>query len=803
MSRSLSTVFPRATRRHFFWQAAAAGLAAGQAPSSLLRGAWTARWIAVRDAPAYDYGVYHFRRTFDLAAKPGRFIAHVSADNRYQLFVNGRRVSWGPARGDLFHWRFETLDLAPYLQTGKNTLAAIIWNFADQAPQAQITLRTGFLMQGDSQAERVVDTGAEWKCALSDAYSPIAAASQVRGYWAAGLANQVDGRKYLWGWETGDFDDSAWRPAVAIGNAAGREASDSPSRWMLVERTIPAMEEQPQRLQKLRRVSGIPQPAGFPAAPSPVTIPPQTRATLLLDQTHLTTAYPELIVTGGRDAVVRMRYAESLYVAPASGGRSSEKGNRDDVDGKQFVGYYDEFTADGGARRTFRPLWWRTYRYLELDVQTKDQALAIDDLRATYVGFPFERRARFDAATPDIQKMLDVGWRTARLCAHETYMDCPYYEQLQYGGDTRVQGLISLFNAGDGRLLRNAIDLLNDSRQSEGCPMSRYPTRLEQYIPAFAPWWIAMVHDYFWYVDDPAFVRRMLPGVRAVLSFFAGFQKENGSLGPLPWWRFMDWTPKWQGGNPPQASDGSSAPFDFLLLLAFGWAAEMEDALGIRAEADLCREKRRQLLATAQSLYWDPEKKMYADTPARNQFSQHANILAVLAGAIEGQAARDLMARIQTAPELATAGLFFRFYMHQALAMAGEGDGYLEQLDDWRKMIANGLTTFAENVESPGAPSRSDCHAWSASPNIEIFRTVLGVDSAAPGFRRVSVRPHLGKLPFVAGSVPHPKGSVDVRVEPAGQTWRISVQLPAGTPGVFEWRGTRKDLAPGSNDFTV
>jgi len=51
-----------------------------------------------------------------------------------------------------------------------------------------------------------------------------------------------------------------------------------------------------------------------------------------------------------------------------------------------------------------------------------------------------------------------VGWRTARLCAHETYMDCPYYEQLQYVGDTRVQCLVSLFDSGDARLMRNAIE---------------------------------------------------------------------------------------------------------------------------------------------------------------------------------------------------------------------------------------------------------------------------------------------------------------------------------------------------------
>ena len=133
--------------------------------------------------------------------------------------------------------------------------------------------------------------------------------------------------------------------------------------------------------------------------------------------------------------------------------------------------------------------------------------------------------------------------------------------------------------------------------------------------------------------------------------------------------------------------------------------------------------------------------------------------------------------------------------MHTALAKVGEGDGYLDQLDDWRGMLARGLTTFAEVVDRPGSPSRSDCHAWSASPNIEIFRTVLGVDSAAPGFRRVSVRPHLGNLKFASGSVPHPKGKIDVRIEPGAAT----VTLPEGITGEFVWKTVRRELQPGVN----
>jgi hypothetical protein len=766
------------TRRGFLLAAAAAPLLRGQ---SRMRQSWTASWIAVPHAPRTEYGVYHFRKTFELAARPARFLVHVSGDNRYQLFVNGQRAAWGPARGDLFHWRYETVDIAGFLQAGTNVLAALVWNFGEDAPEAQITLETGFLLQGDGQAELVADTGPSWKCARNQAYAPLVITSAaVRGYWAAGPGDRVNAAAHPWGWEAPAFDDSAWTPAAVVAPAAGREARDVHSRWMLVPRTIPMMEERVEKPLAVRHESVE-------------HLGANSKTIVLYDQGYLTTAYPRLTVSGGKGAVVRMRYAEALFKTSPR-----EKGNRNEIEGKEFIGNYDEFVLDGGPRRVFRPLWWRTYRYLQLEIEASGEPVTVDEITATATGFPFVRTAKFDAGVGELNRILDVGWRTARLCAHETYMDCPYYEQLQYAGDTRVQCLVSLFQTGDARLMRNAIDLLNDSRQSDGCTMSRYPTRLEQYIPGFALWWIGMVHDYHWYVADAPFVRRMLPGVRAVLSFFEGYQKENGSLGSLPWWRYFDWVPEWPNGDAPQDADGGAALFDLQLLMALSWAAALEKAAGLPELAQVYGERERVLRATIRTLYWDADRQLFADTPSKKSYSQHTNTMAVLADVVSGEDARALMLRTLTAPGLAQGALYFKFYMHQALAKVGEGDRYLDQLDDWRGMLANGLTTFAEVVDRPGRPTRSDCHAWSASPNIELMRTVLGVDSAAPGFSRVLVRPHLGQLKFVEGTVPHPKGLIEVRVEAAGN---VSVNSPVD--GEFLWRGTRHELRAGANRFVV
>ena len=102
---------------------APAGFAQSVRPS-LLVNQWKASWIAVPDQSPTGYGVYLFRRTIDLKNKPDSFIIHVSADNRYKLFVNEKQVSLGPARGDLDHWHFTTLDIASFLNVGKNIIAS-------------------------------------------------------------------------------------------------------------------------------------------------------------------------------------------------------------------------------------------------------------------------------------------------------------------------------------------------------------------------------------------------------------------------------------------------------------------------------------------------------------------------------------------------------------------------------------------------------------------------------------------------------------------------------------------------------
>jgi hypothetical protein len=762
----------------------------------VFNGAPAAFWIFHPDVPRDHYGVFHFRRVVTLERVPETFVVHVSADNRYRLFVNGQHVATGPQRSDLMHWRYQTVDLAPYLRAGRNVLAALVWNWGSERPVAQFSYRTGFLLQGDGEPEAIVNTNQDWTVLHNTGYEPIpVSSSEVGGYYAAPPGESVDASRYPWGWKEAEYDDESWADAASITGwngeitrIRGTHLTGVARGWHLVPRSLPPMEERIVRYTHVRRASGVAPHDDFLHGRGDLTIPPHTSASLLLDQSHLTNAYVVLNVSGGAGSEVGLTYAEALKDA------EGRKGNRNEIDGKRIAGVRDAFFPDGGSDRQFHTLWFRTYRYVQLDIETADDPLHIHDLHGVFTAYPFQVRARFQSDLPWLADMWEMNWRALRLCAFETYFDTPYYEQLQYVGDTRIQALLSLYLSDDDRLVRQAIVQFDRSRIPEGITASRYPSDVGQYIPTFSLIWIAMVHDYWMHRDDEQFVRGFLPGIRSVLSWFERHLDEAGMIGPLEWWPFVDWATEWWLGVPPGGSDGQSTVITLQYLYALERAAEIEEALGLAIEAERYRTRADSIRAAVRRLAWDAERGLFRDTPHQRAYSQHANTMALLVDAHPADQQRELMERILTDTTLTQATYYFGFYVLEALERAGLGDRYIDQLEPWRNMLALGLTTTPEQPD----PTRSDSHAWSAHPNYGLLATVLGIRPAAPGFRLVRIAPLLGPLRHAAGRVPHPYGNIDVELVRDGEDGlTATVTLPPDLRGVFEWRGRQERLQGG------
>jgi alpha-L-rhamnosidase len=819
---------PRVPRPGLSWRArsgltglllAATALSLGVAPAqaqgtprTVFRGAPPASWIAPPGVPGDSFIVFHARRTFTLAERPARFVVHVSADNRYRLFVNGTAVASGPQRSDVNHWRYETIDIAPQLRDGRNVIAAVIWNWGAGRPLAQHSARTGFLLQGDTpSAATLVNTGPGWRLRIDSAYAPIPVVGpDAGGYYAAAPGEAVDGARVPWGWERPEYRDDEWTQVVAGDRhtiVAGVYPRAKPgfgdygsiALWQLMPRDIPPMEETPQRLAQVRRVVGVDSSDAFLRGTGDLLIPAHTTASILVDQGRTTNAYPVLDVSGGTGGTIGFTYAEALL-----DGRG-QKGHRDSVRGRTIVGVRDRFLPAGSPteRRRFQPLWWRSFRYIQLDIRTGDTPLRIHDLHTVFTGYPFQQRGRFASDAPWIDSVWTISWNGARLGAFETYMDTPYYEQLQYVGDTRLQALLSLYVGGDDRLMRQALMHFDDSRLAEGITQSRYPSAEAQVIPPFSLIHVAMVHDFFMHRDDPALVRRLLPGVRTVLDWYGRQVDSTGMLGPMPYWNFLDWAPEWDRGVAPGADDGHSTAISLLYAYALQRAAIMEDALGTVGAGTAYRARADAIMRATRRHTWDPERGAFRDKVERPAgtpvtFSQQTNVLAVLTGAVDGATKRAVMQRALTDTTFTQATYYFAWYLHEAARASGDADRYLELLRPWRRMLALGLTSAPEKAE----PTRSDTHAWSAHPPYGLLATVLGVRPGSPGFRSVEIAPHLGPLRRADGRVPHPVGDIDVRLERRGARGiRAEVTLPAGISGRFLWDGHSVVLRPGRQVF--
>jgi hypothetical protein len=763
-----------------------------------LHGGWDAHWIAYPGDEGNGFGVYHFRKHFSLPAKPAVFIIHVSADNRYRLFVNGKSVSTGPARSDLANWNFETVDIAPYLQAGENILVATVWNFGPYRAYAQISYQTAFIIQGDGDAEKTVNTNASWKVMADSAYTPRPISrDKLHTYVITTEGEQLDAGAYPWQFETASFDDSRWPASAVLWYSAKARTYGTDGNWMLVPRSIPQMEEKPQRFTRICR-STMTIDSLFLTGHAPVEVPAHTTVSLLIDQGVHTNAYPVLQLSGGKETAITLTYAEALFDS------AGNKGNRSIVAGKLIAGISDLLLAGGQKFFIYSPLHVRTFRYMQLDITTKNEPLTLLDCYNVFTGYPFTERAGFTSSDASLQQIWQTGWRTARNCAMETYFDCPYYEQLQYVGDTRIQALISLYVSGDDRLMRKAISDIDHSRFADGLTQSRYPSRDMQVIPTFSLWWVCMIHDYWMHRKDDPFVQSFTGGIRNVLDWYQKRIAPNGMLGEVAWWPFVDWSWPWSeaernGGVPPGAVSGGSSIITLQYAYTLQRAAQLFDAFGQPQQAVAYRSQANALLHATYTACWNAAKGLLTDKPGTSIFSQHANILAILAGAIPEKDQSQVMQRILTDTSLTQCTYYFRFYLFEALKKLQMGDRFLPLLKPWYDMLDIGLTTFAEDPE----PTRSDCHAWSASPNYELLSLVCGIQPAAPGFSKVLIAPNPGKLGWIEGKMPHPKGDILLHMKQTNGKWTASVTLPDGTTGEFSWKGKRYPLKSGKQDISL
>ncbi|MFW6062402.1 MAG: alpha-L-rhamnosidase, partial [Planctomycetota bacterium] len=312
--------------------------------------------------------------------------------------------------------------------------------------------------------------------------------------------------------------------------------------------------------------------------------------------------------------------------------------------------------------------------------------------------------------------------------------------------------------------------------------------------------WINMMRDLVAYRGRAEQLRPYLPFAREVLEWFLVRRRADGLLGQIQYAPFVDWAPAFEAGNAPQDNDGGSAILTMMLAETCGHMAILEQACGYPELVGRWQIASQSLRAAAMTQCWNSDRKLLADTPSRRSYSVHAQVQAILAGTLTGSDATDALQRALDADDVVQPGtLYYRYYLVQAAKAAGRPELLFDLLEVWHGMLeGTGLTTWPESDRHP----RSDCHAWSVTPAIELLQTVLGVQPAkyANGLDEIRFAPALGPLPGARGAIPTPHGTISVALA-RRQDGRVDAQID--TPVPFMVVGSDDKLPPGRHELVV
>ena len=648
-----------------------------------------------------------------------------------------------------------------------------------------------------------------WKCLKDKAIELIPEEHQS----FLQIQELVDGRNLPWGFDRPGFDDREWEEP---GNYSTFKAARLGSPFNLIPRPIPPLFEIPQRFSG---VYTLPESTISLAdwnlwltGQSPIELPAGAHEIIEINAGELTTGYLELLVHSGKGSRVTLLTAESYARRQINdhGMIELHKGDRLDFKNGVLTGLQDDYLVAGVGRpdssEQYEPFWFRTFRFVRLEIQVGDEPLTLVDFKYRETGYPLAVKTSVTTSDPELNKIWDISLRTLRRCMHETYEDCPFYEQLQYAMDTRAQILFTYAVAADDRLARKCIDEFHRSLRPDGMINCCYPSYGYNVIPGFALFYIMIIHDHMMYFGDPHLVRDYMRTIDTILTYFECkirpdglMDKMGGGLLEGGAWSFIDWAANWNIGVPNAGDSGPLTVENLLYAYTLKRAAELASFCGQATLADQYRVRAEELIEAVNKLCI-ASNGYYQDGPGYDvDYSQHAQVWAVLSEAVQGDAARALMQRTLADGSLSKCTVAMAYYLFRAVEKSGLYAQTAALWQPWRQMLANNLTTCSE---TEGEVTRSDCHAWGSLALYEIPQVILGVQTQAPGFAKIVIRPQVGFVHSAAGSVITPKGDIKVAWQILDDQFRLAVELPDGESAeIILPDGSRHQASSGANDF--
>lgn len=760
-----------------------------------------AKWIWPNNAMYLLNSYAGFRHDFEMDSLPESAPAHLTADQSYRLYVNGRYVCRGPVRGQQKNWQFDTVDLASFLKRGHNFMAVECYNPGHSTFAYTHRDRAGFIFAAKWSNGMEIYSGDTWRLFRASGYNPHTGRLSRQMNYQEDLDLRKDDRSWIFsenqpvippqpqwlitaGMAFGSLpwtglrprvlpmlDESCHAPAGAVlggtGIAAGADDAEYDNiAWHFADYELPSIvwHEAPVFTGDGEYLAG--------------TVPASGK---------------------GRFNVVTFDCGEEWMpgtpVLEVRGGRS----------GDVVELYYYHYLEDGKARQTPPPgtgsmlaLASRLHlngdscrhefyqimgvRHFTLLVRETETPL---DIRISWRNavYPMEIKGDFRSSDKVLNDLYRISRHTQQVCSMDVFVDTPWREQSQWWGDARVQGKNTHFLSGDVRLFEQGIFSISEQPDaSDGLLFANAPTtQAGNILPDFCLTWVATLYDLYFQTGKTDFFFRLKEKAESIFAYFENQRNQNGIITcDNRFWLFEDW------------AELPKQPCPCFLNLWHLHVLELYCKLLKAADCDTAAvEKKvtweRELLVKA---FFNSDKGLFMpllneDGEQSGTPSLHDQVLAVLLDLVPEAHDAMIAERIRpcllgTLAEGAVPSPFWATYMLDAAQKLGLNEEALVYIrTNWSKMIPVGTTW--EVFDPAGQGGLSFSHAWSAHPVSHLPEILGGVTQLEPGWKKVRFSPFFSeKANAVSVAIPVPAGLIKASWKRKCGTVNCVLELPPG-----------------------
>lgn len=699
-----------------------------------------AQWINTERCQSRSNTWLVYNKTVEISSIPSSLVARIAADSKYWMWINGKLVVFegglkrGPERQACY---YDEVDIAPYLKSGENMIAVLLWHFGKDGFSHNNSGKAGLLFEAKS-GDIAIISDRSWKCQLYEAYQDTDVPHP--NYRLPESNIRFDARKELVGWNM-PGNKLVTTPAEVIASAGELPFGK------LVKRPIPMWKDYGLTDYVTKEVSG-------------------NELRCKLPYNAQVTPYLKVEAKAGDTIFIQT----DNYLGGGTENVRAEYITRDGIQEYESLGWMNGhevvYRVSGSAKL--------------LDVKYRE------------TGYDTEFTGTFHCNDEFLNELWKRSARTLYITMRDSYMDCPDRERAQWWGD-EVNELGEAFYAlsPSGQLLarKGILELIgwqkNDGILFAPCPAGNWDKELPLQMLASVGWY-GFYTQYF-YSGDSTFVPVIYDGVHRYLHDVWETDADGLPVFRMGAWSWGDW------GEHTDMEVLTSCWYYLALkaerefALQLGKTDDVEEITGMMQKIELAFDRR----------FWTG--KGYRDPNYQGETDDRSQAMAVLSGLASEDKYPTIAAVMKR--EYHASPYMEKYVLEALFRMGESEFALQRMRERYQKMMSYPYTTLFEgwDIGPGGFGGGTINHAWSGGPLTLLSQKVCGITPLSPGFRTFSVTPQLGDLTEAEACIDTHYGKIEVHIKRTGKRLSVRFTVPEGTKALIpDRKGGLKEYHPGT-----